>query len=227
MGGLAVIVVLLGAYWASRAHLPDPATADRDGLLRWLILRDLRNEPLKTRNILISRFQKELRSGLDMVSLRQEMEPRYEDRLWANILTLIETWFNQRVNVYSTMSDSERPRYLDKTISEVRKWKNLAALQPGWQKGKEDLSSEVVLLEILTQQIAVWKKQASPRRRKEITEFDAALRRRWVLQTLGLTSAAPSNERARNKDIALVREHHGETQGCQETTGVFLNHYLK
>ncbi len=193
-GCLAVVLLLLGAYWATSIRLPDPATANRDGLLRWLILRDLRDEPLKTRNILIARFQEELRDDLDMVSLRQELEPRYEDRLWTNILTLIETWYAERVDAYSTMSNSDRLSYLDETISEVSKWKNLAALQPGTGEEKEDLSSEVVLLEILTQQIAVWKEQASPERRKEITEFDAALRTRWVLHTLGLTPAAPSKE---------------------------------
>ena len=192
-GCLAVVALLAGVYWASRIRLPDPATANRDGLLRWLVLRDLRNEPLNTRNILIARFQEELGGGLDMVSLRQEMEPRYETRLWANILTLIETWYIQRVDTYSTMSESDRPTYLDKTISEVRKWKNLAALQPGTQDEK-GLSSEIVLLEILTQQIAVWKEAASPQRRKEITEFDAALRQRWVLQALGLTPTSPSEE---------------------------------
>ena len=43
-GGIAAALVaaVVGFCWP---RLPDPATADRDGLLRWLVTRDLGQEP--------------------------------------------------------------------------------------------------------------------------------------------------------------------------------------
>ncbi len=190
-GCLVTIALLItAAYWASKLQLPDPATADREGLVRWLVLRDLRQESPEVRATLLRRFQEEARRDLDPASIRLQLDPRYQEQLWANILTLIETWYANRVDAYQVASAADRSKFLDETIAEVMQWKSLAALQPE-QNADPSHSEEIVLLRIFAEQVAIWKERASPQRRKEITEFDAALRGRWMLHTLGLAWNQP------------------------------------
>ena len=181
---LGSIVLLATAYWLAAIRLPSPATADREGLIRWLVLRDLRSEPLETRTILVSRLQEETRLNLDPAALTKQLDPRYRDRLWTNVLALIETWYSNKIDAYLATPASERPAYLDRTIAEVQEWKDLAALQP--QQATNAPSSETAMLKLFAQQVEVWKERASPGRLHEIREFDTALRSRWLLHALGL-----------------------------------------
>ncbi len=186
---LGAIVVLATAYWASEFRLPDPATANREGLIRWLVQRDLGNEAEEIRSTLLKRLQEEVEADLDPAALRTQLDARYHHRVWANVLVLIETWYSAKIDSYLATPASEQPACLDQAIAEVQQWKGLAALRPDQELTGSAVPSEVALLEVFAQRVTVWKEKASPQRRQEITEFDAALRRQWVLHALGL---APS-----------------------------------
>jgi hypothetical protein len=173
-------------YWVSELRLPNPATADREGLVRWLVMRDLRNEPAEIRSTLLGRLQEEVKEGFAPAAIRSQLDARYHDRIWSNTLVLIETWYSDKVDRYISTPVAQRPASLDQTIAEIQQWKDLVALQPGKDCSQTSPSSEMALLEIFAQQITVWKETASCERRREITEFDVALRGRWLLHALGL-----------------------------------------
>ena len=181
---LGSIVLLATAYWLSAIRLPSPATADLAGLIRWMVLRDLQSEPPEIRTTLLSRLQEETRLDLDPAALAQQLDARNRDRLWANVLVLMETWYSNKIDAYLATPTSERPAYLDDTIAEVEEWKDLAALRP--QQSTNARSAETAMLELFTQQVELWKDRASPSRLQEIREFDTALRGRWLLHALGL-----------------------------------------
>jgi hypothetical protein len=186
---LGAIALLATAYWASEFRLSDPATADRAELLRWLVVRDLGTETPEIRSTLLRRLQEEAEGDLDPAALRTQLDASQHHRVWANILVLIETWYADKVDRYLVTPAAERPTCLDQTIAEVQAWKNLTSLQPAQDSTQEDTPSEVALLELFAKQVTIWKERASPQRRREIAEFDVALRGRWVLHALGL---APS-----------------------------------
>jgi hypothetical protein len=181
---LGAIAVLALAYWASKIRLPNPATADRQGLVRWLVLGNLHEETPAVRTALLHRFEEEAEQGFDPAGIAGELDPRYHDRLWANALVLIETWYSARVDGYLAVPDSERTAYLDKTIVEIGQWKDLATLRPGHDT--TTTSTDTAMLQIFTRQVTVWKDSASRQRRREIAQFDAALRGRWLFHALGL-----------------------------------------
>ncbi len=185
---LGAIAILTTAYWVSEFHLPAPATANREDLMRWLVLRDLRTQTPEIRSTLLRRLQEEAQQDLDPDAIRTQLDPRYHDRLWTNILVLIESWYAHRVDGYLAAPASERPAYLDQTITEVEQWKDLAALAPGQDPSLPAPSAEAAILDLFVQQVTSWKEGASPQRRREITEFDAALRSRWLLHALGLAA---------------------------------------
>jgi len=180
---LAVVALLAAAYWASSLRLPDPAAADRDGLLRWLALRDLRTETPAIRLTLLQRLQEEFRGQFDPVAVRTQLDAKYGRRVWDNALVLVETWYAKKLDDYLSAPISQRTVLLDETIAEFQQWRDLAALEPGRDSAPPGDSA---LLELFTRQIAGWKDNATPERRREITEFDTALRTRWILHTLGL-----------------------------------------
>ncbi len=189
---VAIALVITTAYWASKLQLPDPATADREGLVRWLVLRDLQQESPEVRATLLRRLEEEARRDLDPASFRLKLDRRYQEQLWANTLTLIEIWYSNRVDAYQAASATDRSKFLDETIIEIMQWKSLAALQPEQNADPSAVpSDEIALLKIFAEQVAIWKERASPQRRKEITEFDAALRGRWMLHTFGLAGITP------------------------------------
>lgn len=189
---VAIALVITTAYWASKLQLPDPATADREGLVRWLVLRDLQHESPEVRATLLRRLEEEARRDLDPASFRLKLDRKYQEQLWANTLILIEIWYSNRVDAYQAASATDRSKFLDETIIEIMQWKSLAALQPEQNADPSAVpSDEIALLKIFAEQVAIWKERASPQRRKEITEFDAALRGRWMLRTFGLAWIRP------------------------------------
>ncbi len=181
---LGAIALVASGYWAWKLRLPDPETADREGLVRWLVLRDLRGESPHLRATLLRRFQEETPEDVDPASIRSRLNGSRQERLWGNILVLAETWYSGRLDAYLAASPQDRPGCLDETIAEVTRWKMLASLQP--DEGTDQTPPELRLLKMFAQQVAIWKEKASPQRRKQMTEFDAALRGRWMLHTLGL-----------------------------------------
>ncbi len=187
---LGAISLLAAGFWLSELRLPNPATADREGLVRWLVMRDLGDEPLETRSTLLRRLQEEVQTDFDPAALRTRLDARYHQRIWSNTLVLLETWYSEKVDSYISASAPQRPASLDQTIAEIKQWKDLAALRPGTDSSETSRPSELALLELFAQQVTEWKATASPQREREISEFDAALRGRWILHALGL---APEN----------------------------------
>jgi hypothetical protein len=187
---LGSIALLATVYWLAAVRVPDPATADREGLMRWLVLRDLRSEPPEIRITLLQRLQEEAGGDLDPAVIGEQLDERYHDRLWTNVLVLIETWYLNRVDIYHATPTSDRAACLDQTIAEVQHWEDLASLQP--REAQDASSSEAAMLELVGNQVAIWKERASPERQREIAEFDVALRGRWFLRALGLTPGKAS-----------------------------------
>ena len=123
-GALASTVDL----WLYR--LPDPAAADRDGLFRWLVLRDLASESAETRAALIGRFEQELEQGLEISSASSGLEQAHRDQLQRNLNVLVADWFRNHARTYAAASGAERAVMLDQQSGQIERWGIIEVMFP-------------------------------------------------------------------------------------------------
>ena len=127
------VILVLGAFvlatvsvaasvdlWLYR--VPDPHTADRNGLFRWLALRDLTQEPPTTRQTLIARFEEEFEAGLQLGEATSKADEKYRVRLEQNISLLVTDWFRIQARQYHAAPFAERPALLNEQIDKIERW---------------------------------------------------------------------------------------------------------
>lgn len=106
-------------------RLPDPRTADCEGLFRWLVQTDLATEPIETQLVLVDRFAEELRSGMKPPEDRSRLSVLQTERLSANIELLERIWFAARVDRLFEIAPNDRADFLDEQIATVFCWCHL------------------------------------------------------------------------------------------------------
>lgn len=205
---LGAVAVLGAGYLLSEMHLPDPAVADRQDLLKWLVLRDLRTETPEIRRSLVERLQKEMKGDLELSARSGGLDAGRKDRVWSNILVLAETWYSRTVDCYSGAPPSERTACLDRAIDEILQWKDITSIQPGEPSAQDPTDRGASALKLFTQRVNIWKENASPQRRREIEDFDTALRARWLLRILGIAPTA-RDSRARSPRQTVTSAYSG------------------
>lgn len=120
---IAICAISSGlAFWST----PDPQTASRDSLLRWLATSDISRESAETRAALIDRLEKEMRDG-QLVVTQGQIGRRTAAKLAANVATLKRQWFVRRVNQYHRLVSEERRDFLNARIQTVRAWSKIDA----------------------------------------------------------------------------------------------------
>ncbi len=183
--------------------LPDPAVADREGLLRWFATRDLRREPMDTRHALAQRFEEEFctasgtklsntrasdtKTNPDWESLGQRLDQSERQQFWDNLAVVLEPWFLEKTDRYHELTEAQRTPYLDRMIDTITVLNGIDAIRPnGGEAGKP--SGEGGLYALLLGHVQQWKQNVDPPRRERIDRFLAHMQRRWILRTLGLAT---------------------------------------
>ncbi len=128
--GILVGLVLAGAGLATLAaavaaliqRLPDPETADRRGLIRWLIERDLREQPWDLRLRLVKRVEQELLAGVDLREVATMLDAdQCRRQLIENGDELARVWFVREANHYAAVSEDQQPSLLGEQLDHVRR----------------------------------------------------------------------------------------------------------
>lgn len=163
--GIAVPLLISG--------LPDPAVANRDQLLRWLVARDLAKEPPKTRLVLVQRLEGEFRSGIDWEALNRKLTETQREQLWNNIPSLFGPWLSDKASAYSQLPKKERPRFIDGVIDSLMRWRGVERVKT--QKAGEHGHDASNLMSVFLSQVEECKRNAEPQQRGDITNFLAAL----------------------------------------------------
>jgi len=176
LGGATTVVV---ALWWTR--LPDPAVADRDDLLRWLVARDLGAESMETRRVLARRLEEEFGTGIDWEGTGQQLDESQRQQLWNNVLLLLEPWLMDKTNRYFAISAAERPAFLDRLIDMIGVWRGIDSLCP---QPSDSTGQQGGLLAVLLEQTEQWKQQADPQRSQQIGQFMLAIQSRWLMRSL-------------------------------------------
>ena len=184
-----VVVAILGItataatqlYMAYR--LPDPETADLDGLFRWLVTVDLKDYPPETHQILIRRLEEELNSSkIDLSGDDGQLTDEYREQLWSNIELLMRPWFFGKMEQYYAAEPSEKIKVIDRLFDQSRAWQKIIDLAPPGKINAKRPQFDMVVF--MTKKIKEWKRTSTPEEAKRLTEFVTVLKARWLLRQI-------------------------------------------
>jgi hypothetical protein len=121
---LSIVSVAAGLQVHSWLYgLPEVATADRDGLLRWLVLADLQDHDDATCRVLVDRLEVEFvgsnAAETDFSDAAKELSQSQRERIAANTKRLEEVWFHARVDEYLALDSNDRAAFLDRQIRNI------------------------------------------------------------------------------------------------------------
>ena len=122
--GVAVLVVAL-RVWAT--YVPDPETASREGLMRWLVLRDLSMEPPETQLAVLERVEQELEHETSVTDTGDTLTPSQRRQLLENVGFLKRFWFQQRLEEYARCSESLRREFVQQQVDKLAAWSRVDA----------------------------------------------------------------------------------------------------
>ncbi len=123
LGFLCCTLVLLSCTFAVVMYayrMPDPDTADMNGLMRWLVTRDLRAENDQVKVQLLKRLEVEVARGVELNGVRQQLSDEQLRFLTQNADVLGQVWFSRQVDDYFAKSEIERPEFLSRRIDEIQ-----------------------------------------------------------------------------------------------------------
>ena len=164
--------------------LPHPAEANREELIRWLVVRDLGAEPVEIRQALASRLEGEFGAGLDWDAMGERLDQSQRKRVWDNILLLLEPWFLQKTDQFFKLATADQPAYLDQLLDTINVWRGFDSLRPKQSETPEKPGRQLGLVDSLFDRVEQWKEQAEPQRRQRIGQFANAIQARWLLRNL-------------------------------------------
>jgi hypothetical protein len=126
-------------YWSN--DLPHPSNANRSELMRWLVLREVADQPKEVQVALVDRLQEELLDGLDAQSGSSGLDKSYRRQLDRNLDTLERVWFVERVRQYADVAPAGRNAFLEEQIAVIDAWSSLAGdASSGKERGGEGSS---------------------------------------------------------------------------------------
>jgi len=181
-----VAVVRLGV----QPGLPDPSTADREGLLRWLVESDLSTESPQVCERLISRLAVELDHGVDWTTVNSHLDEDQRRRLAANCDVLLKQWFHQQAERYHTRSDTDKAGFLDAMIDRVGSW-NISALFAS--SATSDEASDATGWQSMVQlarRVQTWITSAPVEERDKLEDFATAIQ--WRVASRRLNQPMPN-----------------------------------
>jgi hypothetical protein len=168
---LAVLATGVGAVPLFMSGLPDPAVANREELLRWIVARDLAKESPETCLVLVNRLEAEFGTGVDWESLDGRLSEAQREQLWRNIPLLFRPWLVEKATAYARLAKAQRSEFMDGVFKTLAAWKGADRLRAKQAGGATAPS----LLRVFFDLVESYKQSAGPSQREQITQFVAAL----------------------------------------------------
>jgi hypothetical protein len=179
MATVVIVVAAASAMISLSSRLPDPATADRHELLRWIATRDLSREDHGTVEVLARRLDEEFGEGIDPGEIDlTSLDDARRARLAANVAQLLGPWLELKAATYAGIPSTRRSGWLDRTIDTLDVWKSIGLLDGVRSDG--DSSGHESNTAHFAQQMDEAATQAPPALRQQIVAFVTDLRNRWI-----------------------------------------------
>jgi hypothetical protein len=162
--------------------LPDPAVANREELLRWLVTRDLGQESSKTRLVIVQRLEQEFRAGVDWEALSRQTTEAQRKQLWCNIPLLLGPWLTEKASLYSQLPDAKRIEFIDGVIDSLQAWRGADQLQAPQSAETPSAQRRGAVQKMFLDQVEECKRSADQQQRDRIAQFVAALQFRFLMR---------------------------------------------
>lgn len=182
--GIASVAIGVAAYLK---RLPDPQTADRRGLFRWLVECDLRQEPVETKLVILQRMEDELLKGIDFREIASMLNDQQRRKLLENADLLASLWFRRQSDRYFGAAAADRSNLLGEQVSQIHRlgiMDQLSALENRSSANDSDTAAASTFVK----RIDRWLAEADSSERPRLVEYFGALRDRMLWD--GLQNAA-------------------------------------
>ena len=111
--------------------LPDPAKANREELLRWLITKDLAKEPAPTQLALAQRLETEFAAGVDWSEFKNQIdEPQCRATVRKISPAFCVPWILEKADAYGQLAADQQTAFLDRLIDTLEVWQGVEKLLP-------------------------------------------------------------------------------------------------
>lgn len=171
LGGISLGV---GLELYLQHRLPDPEQADLDGLMRWLVVRDLAEESAETRQKIVRRLEwlldeQDAEEPLQISDVLDQIDEEQTERFWSNVYLLTEIWFLEHVERYDRLSETERPVFIAGMIDRVTAWGVLASVPIADPRAADaDFATQAILIR---RQIEPWVNGQAEEDRRKVKQF--------------------------------------------------------
>ena len=177
-----------GLYYVY-APLPDPSQATTEQLFRWLVTRDVSQEPASVQQAIIHRLDSDLGSTNELAESIAQLDESRRAMLWTNIGTLVSPWLLEKVDEYAKLPAAEQPAYLDRFLDRVDQWSKIAtACQQGTSTPGENSTEKSAakpdgsLNKLIADRVAECSRHVEPAQQKRIAAFMTAVQGRWIVR---------------------------------------------
>jgi hypothetical protein len=162
------------AVWAA-TRLPPPEHARGRDLVRWLVMRDLREESEATRRALVLQLELYLQDAAEL-SATTEMDAEQRWNLQSNVAVLLADWLRISTERFQQLEFADRAAYLDQQLRLVERVCELGRL---WSHSAEDTADSEATVELVaTVERAVAQAPRSDRQQFEL--YVRAMKVRWL-----------------------------------------------
>lgn len=183
----AVVLSAVSAAVGMQIHawlyrLPDPGTADREGLVRWLVIADLGEHDDATCRTLVDRCEAVFADDGELPGQTAELGDEDRQRVQRNIERLKEVWFHARVDEYLALEDDKRPAFLDRQIGNIFRCAELDRRldEGGGDSGGTQAAGTDSYVAAFFASLSQWQAAAPPAKREQIDEVIRAGLIRWL-----------------------------------------------
>lgn len=130
----ASLLAMLFIGW-NLLHLPHPEHSSSSQLMRWLVQRDLADQPEEIQLSIVNRIVEE--TDIDENSMLPEgdaprLSPSQSDRLAKNTELLKRVWFFDRARRYESLSEDRQFSFLERQITVIERLLLLTARYGEW-----------------------------------------------------------------------------------------------
>jgi hypothetical protein len=177
-------VALGGAIPFIYRDLPEPAKANRQDLLRWLITKDIAKETPAIQLTLASRLEAEFGSGVDWTAFQGKLNDSQRKQLIENIPSVLRPWMLEKAEVYERLSTDGRRAFLDRMLDTLDVWKGIEKLIPESAANAQNETKSPKLATILMQEMEILQREIPDSQKKQVGELWTAIQMRWFLRSL-------------------------------------------
>ena len=164
--------------------LPDPAKANRQELLRWLITKDMAKETPATQLALAGRLEIEFGAGVDWAAFQGKIDAAQRKLLLQNIPAVLRPWMLAKADAYERLSADCRAAFVERLIDTLEVWRGVEKLLPQTAANAQEPATSPKLATIMIREMEQLRKEAPAAQQKQIGELWADIQMRWFLRSI-------------------------------------------